>query len=177
VGVTMPDWPWAHTGVPLLGAVAAGAMALGVIAAVLRRHRTQRELESRVRLVALPSEGFDPSEEEILRFAHQLARARRGFAGLAVRRASAVTVRMESSPGGRVLYAVEVPGRSRSLLEAGLFDGVELVDPSEVDPAAGGPWPSSGLDSPSSVLGVVASGRDGADGGGENSPRQEDSPW
>lgn len=170
----MPDWPWVHTGIPLLVALAAGAVALGVIIAVIARCRTERELESRVRLVALPSEGFDPSEEEILRFAHQLARARRGFAGLAVRRASAVTVRMESSPGGRVLYAVEVPGRSRSLLEAGLFDGVELVDPSEIDPAAGGPWPSSGLDSPSSALGPVPA-LEGAEGGGENSSPQEDS--
>jgi hypothetical protein len=170
-------WPWTHEGVTLLAAVAAVALAVGTAVALLRRRAIRRALGSRVRLVALPSEGFDPSEEEILRFAHQLARARRGFAGLAVREASAVTVRLESSPGGRVLYAVEVPGRSRSLLEAGLFDGVELVDPSEVDPAAGGSSDGSALDRPSSVPETGADARIRAEGGGEDSPPDEAGTW
>jgi hypothetical protein len=109
-------------------------IAMGVIApglAVLRVVFTRRALHSRLGVVVVPADELDPSPEAVLRFAAQLSRARRSVRGWLDRRASAIRVRLEGDPEGRLLYTLEVPRRSRELLRGALrsFEGVELREP------------------------------------------------
>jgi hypothetical protein len=103
--------------------------ALGVVAA--RVLVTRRTLGSRTRLVLLPSEDFDPSVEEVVRFAGQLARLRPTVRGWVDPRARALRVLIETDPAGRLRYSVEVPARSIGLLRTALatYERVELRDP------------------------------------------------
>lgn len=57
----------------------------------------------------LPSEDFDPSVEQVVRFAGQLARLRPTVRGWVDPRARALRVLIETDPAGRLRYSVEVP--------------------------------------------------------------------
>lgn len=113
--------------------VAAAAVAVGVVAVGLLRLRTvwtRRTLASRVSYLLLPADDFDPSEEAVLRAAAQLSRVRRAVLGWLDTPASAVRLRMDSGPDGRVLCRVEVAARARSVVRAAFssLGAVEVRD-------------------------------------------------
>lgn len=116
----------------LLVAVATIAVAM----AVLDWRRTRRALAKRVTFAALPTETFDPSMEEIVRFGGLLARTRRVAVGS--RKTDAVWLRLTSLPGGRMLQMVEGPPRAESVLRLGGFAEVDLRRPETIDAAAMG---------------------------------------
>ena len=110
-----------------LGALTAGLLALRLVV-------TRRTLGSRVGVAVVPADELDPSPESVLGFAAQLVRLRRSVRGWLDKRASAVRVRLEPDPDGRLAYLIEVPARSRELLRSALraYEGVELRDPAGI---------------------------------------------
>lgn len=114
--------------------IAAAACAIAVVAAYLGYRRTRRALARRVTFAALPTETFDPSMEEIVRFGGLLARTRRVAIGS--RKTDAVWIRLTSLPGGRMLQLVEGPPRAESVLRLGGFAEVDLRRPETIDTAA-----------------------------------------
>jgi hypothetical protein len=108
----------------------------------LRVLATRRALRSRVRFAVVPAEDFDPSLEAVVRFAAQLSRVRRSVRGWLDRRASAVRIRLEPDPEGRLAFSVEAPSRAREVLLAALRS-YERLEVTEVAPAA---KPPAGLE-------------------------------
>jgi hypothetical protein len=106
-----------------------------VVAAVLRWWRTRRALAQRVRLVALPTESFEPNDEEVLRLASQLARTRRAVHRFGPRRGDAVRLRLVALQGGRVVQFIEGPKRAESVLRLGGYAEVELLPPETLERA------------------------------------------
>ncbi len=123
---------------PVLAAVVVVSAAALVLRVVLVR-RTSR---SRVRVELLPSEGFDPSVEAVVRFASQLARTRRMVLGWFDRPASAVRLQLATGADGLVHYTAEVPRRALPALQAalGAYDQLEVrtVEPDQEEAACGG---------------------------------------
>lgn len=89
---------------------------------------TRRALDHRVAILAIPADSFDPSPESVVRFASGLSRSRRALRGLLDAPASAVRLRLDADPAGKLRYAVEVPERARGALRAAMaaYEGVEL---------------------------------------------------
>ena len=96
----------------------------------LRARFTRRTLASRVSYTVLPTDDFDPSEDAVLRAAGQLSRVRRAVLGWLDTRASAVRLRLDSGPDGRMVYRVQVARRARSVVRSALtsMGPVELRD-------------------------------------------------
>ena len=118
-------------------AVALLTFAIGLSAA--RLVVTRRALDNRERMVAIPADSFDPSDESVIRFAAGLSRSRRALRGLLDSPASAVRLALDADPAGRLRYAIEVPAHAKGALRAALasYDGVELrpADPPPTDDA------------------------------------------
>jgi hypothetical protein len=117
----------------VLAPVAAGAGIGGALLAV-RFAVTRRELRSRVGVVVVPADEFDPSLEAVLRFASQLGRVRRRVRGWLDKRASAVRVTLTNDREGRLVYLVEAPGHAQDSVRAALrgFAGLELREPDDL---------------------------------------------
>lgn len=115
-------------------ALLAAVLAVAVAMAVLDWRRTRRALAKRVMFAALPTETFDPSMEEIIRFGGLLGRTRRVAVGS--RKTDAVWLRLTSLPGGRMLQMVEGPPRAESVLRLGGYAEVDLRRPETIDTAA-----------------------------------------
>ncbi|HVL27647.1 MAG TPA: hypothetical protein VM390_05840 [Acidimicrobiales bacterium] len=115
-------------GVLILAVVAA----LVVVAVVASRLQMRRELASRVRFAVIPTESFDPSADEILRFAAGLSRTRRVVRRLGAGRTDAIRLRLVAVAGGRVVQLLEGPRRSLSILRNAGFDQVDLRPPEAV---------------------------------------------
>lgn len=114
------------------------ALVLFAIAVVVARVvMTRRALSRRSRLVLVPADSFDPTDEAVVSFASGLSRSRRGLRGVLEKRASAVRVRLDTDPAGRLRYAVELPARARGLVLASAYGDVEVHD-SDPDPAEAG---------------------------------------
>ncbi|HWC08199.1 MAG TPA: hypothetical protein VG458_04025 [Solirubrobacterales bacterium] len=79
-------------------------------------------------VLAVPADSFDPSPESVVRFASGLSRSRRALRGLLDAPASAVRLRLDADPAGKLRYCVEVPERARGALRAAMaaYQGVEL---------------------------------------------------
>ena len=106
--------------------IAASVTLLTAAIRIARRRTTAHALKSRIRLAVLPTETFEPNEEEVLRYAHQLTRVHRAVLGFLTRPASAVRIRLESLSDGRVAYRIEGPARAASALRVGGYEDVEL---------------------------------------------------
>ncbi len=121
--------------------VLAAAVVAGAVALVLRVVLVRRTLGSRVRVELLPSEGFDPQAEAVVRFASQLARTRRMVLGRLDRPASAVRLQLATGADGLVHYTAEVPRRALPALQAalGAYDQLEVraVEPDRGEAARG----------------------------------------
>ena len=120
-------------------AVVFGAAALVIMlcAALVRHGATRRALRTRVSYAVLPSDTFDPSPEEILRYSHQLTRTLRAVLGGLDRAGSSIRIRLDSVSGGRVLYRIEGPARATSILRLPGYAEVDLIDALSPDGLAG----------------------------------------
>jgi hypothetical protein len=114
--------------VPLLALLGAGQMLLA-----------RRALADRASVEFLPGPSFEPGEEDILRFAHQLARAQASASRwhLTPRRATAVRIRLTSS-GGPPSYRVEARTRTLALISRHAYVGCQVRDPEQETTAASG---------------------------------------
>jgi hypothetical protein len=114
---------------PVLPAVGV-IVSVGVAARVVA---SRRSLASRVRLVVLAPDSFDPSPDAVLRCAAQLSRVRRLVGGWLDPRARAVRVLLDTDPEGRMRYSLSVPERALPAVRAalGAYDRVQarVVDP------------------------------------------------
>lgn len=107
----------------------AGALLMFACAVLVARFVvTRRALDHRVAILVVPADSFDPSPESVVRFASGLSRSRRALRGLLDAPASAVRLRLDADPSGKLRYAVEVPERARGALRAAMaaYQGVEL---------------------------------------------------
>lgn len=120
---------------PLIVALVVLLVMAVVVLAVLRVVITRRLLTDRVALAVLPSESFDPTPETVVAFVAGLSRVRRARLGWLAPGACAVRVRLQSLPGGRMLYVLEAPRSALGVLRAAVavYDGVELRDPASLD--------------------------------------------
>jgi len=99
--------------------------ALVAIAVSVLRHRAEGKAHrKRVAFRALPAETFDPSAEEIIRLAAQLARVRPAVS-MAPRRAASLRLTLRTD-AGRVVQEVAGPSAAASVLRMGGFAHVEL---------------------------------------------------
>jgi hypothetical protein len=118
--------------VSLAGALLSFACAVLVARLVV----TRRALDYRVAILAIPADSFDPSPESVVRFASGLSRSRRALRGLLDAPGSAVRLRLDADPAGKLRYVVEVPERARGALRAAMsaYQGVELRAAPEASP-------------------------------------------
>jgi hypothetical protein len=109
--------------------VLTGCLLAGLLALLLTRHLlTARTLRDRLGFLIVPADSFDPDPEAVLRFAAGLVRVRRLLAGFFDARASAVRIRLDTDPDGRLRYTIEIPAHARTALRTALagYDGVQL---------------------------------------------------
>lgn len=120
--------PKAHVFAVELSAVALLATTAAVIIAVrvIRHRKTTAALQDRGAFDLLPTNTFDPTPEEIHRFARLLQRTRLAAPGWTPRRAAAVRIRLHTVEHGRLAYRVEGPRRAAATLGQQTFAGVEL---------------------------------------------------
>ncbi len=130
--VTLRELAERPAAVSLAGALLMFACAVLVARLVV----TRRALDHRVAILAVPADSFDPSPESVVRFASGLSRSRRALRGLLDTPASAVRLRLDADPAGKLRYAVEVPERARGALRTAMsaYQGVELRAAPEVPP-------------------------------------------
>jgi hypothetical protein len=120
----------------------AGALLIFACAVLVARLVvTRRALDHRVALLAIPADSFDPSPQAVIDFASGLSRSRRALRGFFDAPASAVRLRLDADPAGKLRYAVEVPERARGALRTALaaYDGVDLrpVPERSAEPSGG----------------------------------------
>ena len=109
--------------------VALTAVVVAVVVAMMTMGRAKlraRRLGQRSAVAMVPTRTFDPTLEEVLRFANQLVRTRPATRHLSPRGASAVRVRLMSIPGGGLVTEVEGPARSQSVVRLGCYGEVDL---------------------------------------------------
>ena len=113
-------------------------IAVIVVCQTLGRLSTRRALhpDRRVRLMVLPTETFDPSIEEVNRYAAQLSRTRRTVRGSLTRPAQAVRIRLDSVGAGQCIYRVEGSSTAASILRLAGYHEVDLRPADAVDSAA-----------------------------------------
>ncbi len=134
IGLVASSVPrWGRSLLELAGRPAAISLAgalLSFACAVLvaRLVVTRRALDHRVAMLAVPADSFDPSPESVVRFASGLSRSRRAIRGLLDAPASAVRLRLDADPAGKLRYGMEVPAHARGALRAAIaaYHGVEL---------------------------------------------------
>lgn len=121
--------------VQTVGAVVAVAGLLALACLLTREAATRRALrgDRRIRLTVLPTETFDPSEEEVARYAAQLSRTRRTLWGPG-RRAQAVRLRLDSTGEGQCAYRIEGAPQAASILKLLGFDETELRPTDGLEP-------------------------------------------
>jgi hypothetical protein len=92
---------------------------------IVRIRQTRQALRSRVRVLVLAPDSFDPSMDAVLRFASQLSR---GPGGWFERRAKAVRITLDASPDGQLRYSLTVPRSSLPGLRSALsvYDRVQV---------------------------------------------------
>ena len=114
------------------GLIAVAAAVVLLLAVVATQRKVRRELASRVGFAVIPTESFDPSIEEILRFSAGLSRTRRVVRRLGAGRTDSIRLRLVAVAGGKVVQLLEGPRRSLSILRNAGFDQVDLRPPESV---------------------------------------------
>ncbi|MGW7199008.1 hypothetical protein [Streptomyces chryseus] len=99
----------------------------GAAAAVARWLLSRGAMADRTVLEVLPTTGFDPKPEEVVRFGHQIARAHKSVSRwlISSSRGSAVRVRFTCT-GGVLSMRVEGPARAMSVLRHQGYAQVEM---------------------------------------------------
>lgn len=113
-------------------------IAVVTVREALHRLSTRRALhpDRRVRLMVLPTETFDPSIEEVNRYAAQLSRTRRTVRGSLTRPAQAVRIRLDSVGAGQCIYRIEGSSTAASILRLAGYHEVDLRPADAVDSVA-----------------------------------------
>lgn len=124
-------------GLSVIVIVGAVVVVLAAVGAVVRSRRGARALRQRVAVAMVPTETFDPSVEEVSRFASQLTRLRPST-HMTPRSALGLRIRLTSVAGGQMAYQIEGPERSRSVLRLAGYGEVELRAATVGDGAGGG---------------------------------------
>jgi hypothetical protein len=103
------------------------ALALGGAVAAVRWALSRGPMAKRTALEVLPTTGFDPKPEEVIRFGHQMARAHKSVSRWLVSstRTSALRVRFTCS-NGSLCMRVEGPDRAMSVLRHQGYAQVEM---------------------------------------------------
>ncbi|MFF4534031.1 hypothetical protein ACFY1P_32780 [Streptomyces sp. NPDC001407] len=93
------------------------ALASGITVGVGRRLLSRGPLADRAALEVLPTTGFDPKAEDVVRFAHQIVRAHKSVSRwlFVPSRGTALRVRFTCS-GGPLTMQVEGPAKALSVL-------------------------------------------------------------
>jgi hypothetical protein len=110
---------------------------LALVAALLlgaRRLVCRRVAAGRVSMVVVPTDGFAPSVETVLRFASSLGRARHRFHGAFTAPASAVRVLLDTDPDGRLRYILTMPEHAAGALRTAVGSFGDDVEIRELDP-------------------------------------------
>jgi hypothetical protein len=134
---SLPDWLAAlgdFAGRPATVTLVVALVIFAAVCVIARLVMTRRALSRRSRLLLVPADSFDPTAEAVVSFASGLSRSRRALRGLLEKRASAVRVRLDTDPAGRLRYAVELPARARGTVLASAYGDVEVHD-ADPDPA------------------------------------------
>jgi len=120
--------PKAHVLAVELSAVALLATTAAVMIAVhvIRHRKTTAALQDRAAFDLLPTNTFDPTPEDIHRFARLVQRTRLAASGWTPRHAAAVRIRLHTVEHGRLAYRVEGSRRAAATLGQQAFAGVEL---------------------------------------------------
>jgi len=121
--------------------VALVAVGAGVVVGVGRWLLSRRPMPERTALQVLPTTGFDPQPEEVVRFGRQIVRAHKSVSRwlLPSCRGTAVRVRFTSS-GGTLSMRVEGPTKAMSVLRHQGYAQVEMR-PAEASGRAPGEHP------------------------------------
>jgi hypothetical protein len=109
-------------------AAVAAVMAVAVVVVVgqIRQMLVRRQLARRVTYDLLPSSSFDPTPEDVARFAHQLARTRPAVAWLRPRRGASIRIRLYTDDQGHLCYQLSGPASAGSVLRHQSYAQVEL---------------------------------------------------
>jgi hypothetical protein len=103
-----------------------GAVALLIVVLLVRRVLINRRLSQRVSYELLPTTSFDPSSEDVLRFANQLARTRPSVWSGAPAAGTAIRLRLTTRPNGQQTYVLEGHVTSTSVLRHQSYPHVEI---------------------------------------------------
>ncbi|MER5356610.1 hypothetical protein ABT093_40615 [Kitasatospora sp. NPDC002551] len=96
--------------------VASCALLIAIVVSSAQRLMSRSTLGNRTAFEVLPTNGFDPALEDVLRFAKQIARAQRSTSRWALpARGTAMRVRL-MSVGGPLTLRVEGPTRATTVL-------------------------------------------------------------
>lgn len=115
-----------------------GVLAAVLIATSVRYRRGRTLLKERDEIQLLPSNSFDPTPEDILRFAAQIGRTRRTLGWLVPRRARAVRIRLALNGEGQLGYWLSGSRRAGSVLRQGTYPQVELLTADDERAPGGG---------------------------------------
>ncbi len=133
--------------IPLLVAALPAVAVIVSVGVAARVVASRRSLASRVRLVVLAPDSFDPSLDAVLRCAAQLSRVRRLVGGWLDPRARAVRVLLDTDPEGRMRYSLSVPERALPAVRSalGFYDRVQarVIEP---DPPPDPESPAAGVE-------------------------------
>ena len=134
-GQAAAGWLWAPTAlqIPAEGAVtriavaiATAILALTIAVVVIRRLLARRALARRVTYNLLPTTSFDPTPEDVERFAFQLARTRPAESRWRPRRTASVRIRLFTDGDARLTYQLSGPVHADSVLRHQGYAQVEL---------------------------------------------------
>lgn len=117
----------------ILVAVAVTNAVVIVIGLVVRSTRAQGRSAGRVELAVIPTSGFDPSIEEIIRYAGHLVRIRRLRDVVAGRRGRTVRLSLRSVGEGQLVQTIDVAESAVAMVRRHPLDGVEMVTLDELD--------------------------------------------
>jgi hypothetical protein len=120
----------------LVATVTLAAIATAWVALCTLATRRALRPDRRVRLLALPTDTFDPTPEEVDRYAAQLARVRRTVRGRLDRPAHAVRLRLDSVAGGGCAYRIEGSAQAASILRLTGYAEVDLRPAGALDDIA-----------------------------------------
>lgn len=129
-----------HRAEVLLPVVLLGLSVVWLIVLVARLIATRRSLASRVRLVVLAPDSFDPSLETVLRCAAHLSRVRRLVGNWLDPRARAVRVMLDTDEEGRMRYSLSIPRSALPAVRSALavYDRVQARLEPETEATAAG---------------------------------------
>jgi len=119
--------PSLGSAVTLLAWALPAATAVTIAVLYVRWLRTRVLLAKRVTYTLLPTLSFDPSKEDVYRFALQLTRTRPAESHFRPRKGSAVRIRLTTDDTARLVYQLSGPRHADSVLRHPTYAEVETL--------------------------------------------------